>query len=222
MTEHQPRPQQPHDAAATIRAISMELTALSETGLTYAKDHFDIGRFERIGELAHELMALVSRQPPAEYLRDVATDDGYTTPKVDVRGAIFNDDGQVLLVRERIDHDRWTMPGGWCDILERPSSAIEREIREEAGIDAHAYHFAMLVDRDAWPHRPIYDRSIYKLFFLCEARGPVDLSFTSDETSEVAWHDVDALPELSIGRVLPEQIRMLRDQWRNPGPAHFD
>ncbi len=210
------------DPVSKLRAMSMELTAISEIGLTYSTDHFDIGRFHRVGELAHELMDFIADHPAPPYDRTIAAGQGYTTPKLDVRGGVFNDDGEILLVRERIDHDRWTLPGGWCDILEGPSKAIEREVLEEAGLECKAYHLALLADRDQWPHEPALDHHVYKLFFLCKPLGELDESFTSDETSAVGWFDVDDLPELSVGRVLPEQLRVLHEQWRNPGPAHFD
>jgi len=56
------------------------------------------------------------------------------TPKVEVRGAAFRD-GRVLLVRETAD-GRWTLPGGWADVNESPSEAIEKEIAQESGFGA--------------------------------------------------------------------------------------
>jgi ADP-ribose pyrophosphatase YjhB (NUDIX family) len=40
-----------------------------------------------------------------------AQQTGYATPKLGVRGAVFCDE-KILLVREREDADRWTLPGG--------------------------------------------------------------------------------------------------------------
>ena len=66
------------------------------------------------------------------------------------------------------------------------------------------------------------DHHIYKLFFVCEPVGRVDLNYTSNETNGVGWFAGDDLPELSISRVLPAQIALLQEHWRNPGPAYFD
>lgn len=204
-----------------IRRTAMELTALAESGLAYCRDQFDIERFHRIGTIARELMHHVSSEELPAYERAVASVAGYTTPKLDVRGGVFAPDGRVLLVRE-VSDDQWTLPGGWCDVLETPRQAVEREILEEAGIRVSAIHLAGLLDREAWPHHPPYDRHVYKLFFVCNQLGDVDPDFASNETSEVAWHPVDDLPQLSIARVLPEQIQMLHRHWQNPEPAHFD
>lgn len=210
------------DAVDELRQAAIELSALSESGLAYSTDRFDIERFHRIGQIAQVVTQTIANQPIAPYDHQVASAAGYATPKIDVRAGIFNDEGQVLLVQEIADENLWTLPGGWCDVLETPRQAIEREVLEEAGVCVRARHLAAVIDREQWPHLPAYDRHIYKLFFVCEVQEPVDLSFTSDETSKLGWFSVEHLPELSVSRVLPKQITLLCDQWRNPGPAYID
>lgn len=200
----------------------MELTALSESGLAYCTDRFDIERLHRVGALARDLMQVVAAQDLPEYEREVAAASGYTTPKIDVRGGVFDPSGRVLLVREVSDGHRWTLPGGWCDVLESPKQAVEREVGEEAGLPVRATHLAGLLDRHLWPHTPVYDRHIYKLFFVCRPLADLDTAFSSEETSAAAWFDVDDLPELSVARVLPEQIGLLHEHWARPGPARVD
>ncbi len=215
-------PTPPTPAPDQLRRTSIETAAISETGLWYSKDQFDIERFHHLGELARELLEHVAAHPLAAYDKKVASVAGYTTPKVDVRGAVFNEQGEVLLVREVLDNGRWTLPGGWCDILESPRPAVEREVLEEAGLEVKATHLAAVVDREKWPHYPPMAHQIYKLFYVCEPIGAVNLDYTSNETSGVGWFPVDDLPELSPSRVLPEQIRLVHEQWLNPGPAYSD
>ncbi|AZN29029.1 NUDIX domain-containing protein [Flaviflexus salsibiostraticola] len=210
------------DPSDVLRRVAIELSSISESALAYCRDPFDIDRFHRIGEIAQEVAQLVAREPLPDYDRRVASIAGYTTPKVDVRGGVFDESGRILLVREIADEGRWTLPGGWCDVLETPTSAIEREVAEEAGVPVRAVHLAAIIDRHRWPHEPVYDRHMYKLFFVCEPLGPVDLLFTSEETSEIGWFAADDLPELSIERVVPDQILLLHEHWRSPGPAHID
>src|SRR5699024_5213261 len=104
-----------------------------------------------------ELMALRTGELPA-YDPLVASIAGYTTPKLDVRAGVFDAAGRVLLVREIADDHRWTLPGGWCDVLESPRGAVEREVLEEAGLAARVTHLAAVLDRHLWPHVPVYDR----------------------------------------------------------------
>lgn len=212
-TEHKPN---------EVIQIAMELSAIAESGLAYCRDDFDIERFHRVGALANTLMQALSTAPLAQYQREIAATAGYTTPKIDVRAGIFNDHGQVLLAREIADNGLWTLPGGWCDVLETPREAVERESLEEVGVPVRATHLAAVIDRHQWPHEPVYDRHIYKLFFICQALKPVDLEFTSQETSQLGWFDVDDLPALSVARVLAQQIVLLHNHWQDPDIAYVD
>ena len=57
--------------------------------------------------------------------------EGYATPKIDVRGVIFSNEN-ILLVKERSD-GKWTLPGGWTDVSLSASENVIREIKEETG-----------------------------------------------------------------------------------------
>ncbi len=145
-------------------------------------------------------------------------EEGYATPKVDVRGGVFMAE-RVLLVRERAD-GRWTLPGGWVDVNDSPAAAIEREIREESGYQARAVKLAALLDRRKHPHPPSVHH-IYKLMFVCELTGGE--AALSVETDAVAFFPVNSLPELSSGRVLAPQIeRLYQHHLHRDLPADFD
>src|SRR3546814_19708381 len=71
---------------------------------------------------------------PIERISDLVPDfaRGYATPKVDVRGALVEED-MILLVREECD-GLWTLPGGFADVGLSPARNIEKEMRKEAGL----------------------------------------------------------------------------------------
>jgi ADP-ribose pyrophosphatase YjhB (NUDIX family) len=71
---------------------------------------------------------------------------------VDVRGAVFRNDGSILLVREIADAGRWTLPGGWADVNESPSECVIREVREESGFEVAIRKLAAVYDRDRHGH----------------------------------------------------------------------
>jgi ADP-ribose pyrophosphatase YjhB (NUDIX family) len=195
-----------------------ELRAIAQIGLTFSKDPFDRQRFERIRELAADFLARGAGDDPAALLELFRQDAGYATPKIDVRGAAF-ENGRVLLVRE-ISDGRWTLPGGWADVNQTAAECVVREIAEESGFEARALKLAAVHDYRK-RHPPRHIDSIYKMFFLCELTG--GRARASDETSEVAFFARDALPELSLGRSTAAQIELMYRHAEHPQlPTDFD
>lgn len=204
--------------ATTVLDWARKLQAIAQNGLTFSRDPFDRERYHELEALAARMLSTELGAPPGE-LRELWQDErGYATPKVDVRGAMFRG-AEVLLVRERSD-GRWTLPGGWADVNDSPSEAVEREILEESGYRARAVKLAALLDKSRHPHPPGLWH-IYKLFFLCELEGGTPAA--SRETDAVEFFPVTALPELSAGRVLAAQIERLYQHRLDPAlPTDFD
>jgi ADP-ribose pyrophosphatase YjhB (NUDIX family) len=196
-----------------------QLQALSQNGLTYAQDPFDRERYEQIRHIAAEMLAEQAGVKIDDVLDLFSREKDYATPKVDVRGAVFKD-GKILLVKERSD-GKWSLPGGWADVGESPSESVEREVREESGFRVKAWRLAAVYDRGKHPHKPLMHYHIYKLFFICEITG--GQATTSSETEQVAFFEESKLPELSITKILPEQISKMFEHYRRAQlPAYFD
>ncbi len=121
-----------------------ELQFIAQAGLTYTKDPFDKERFERVREIAAEIMSLQGRLPLAQVKDLFCNETGFQTPKLDTRAAIFKDD-KILLVEE--NDGTWSMPGGWVDVMETVKSNTVKEVKEEAGLDVEAVRVIALHDR---------------------------------------------------------------------------
>jgi ADP-ribose pyrophosphatase YjhB (NUDIX family) len=144
---------------------------------------------------------------------------GYATPKVDVRGVVFQSD-TILLVKEVADGG-WTLPGGWADVNESPKESVVREIREESGYETKPLKLLAIYDRSKHAHVPAFPFHVYKLFILCDLIGGA--STTSVETSDVEFFAEHELPNLSLSRVTPSQIRRFFEHHRKPNlPTDFD
>jgi ADP-ribose pyrophosphatase YjhB (NUDIX family) len=195
------------------------LQAVSQIGLTYTKDAYDLERYRAIRDIAAEMMAAGSGVALDTVSGLFGKESGYATPKVDTRGVVFR--GQsILLVRERED-DCWTLPGGWADILESPREAVEREVREESGYETRAVKLLAIYDRSKHAHTPPFPFHVYKIFMHCKVLGGSPSA--SSETSEVAFFSEDSLPELSLSRVTPRQIQRFFEHLRDPQlPTDFD
>ena len=195
-----------------------ELQAIAQTGLTFSQDNYDLDRYRRLRAIAVEMLAVGSNTALERVQGLFDQELGYPTPKVDVRAAVFRDD-RILMVRE-ISDGRWTLPGGWVDVNDSPAHAVEREILEESGYRARAVKLAALFDKNRHPHPPSVHH-IYKLMFLCELLG--GSATVSQETDAVDFFALDALPELSRGRILESQIaRLYQHQLQRELPTDFD
>lgn len=215
---------EPSSDDSVVRAAFIELAAIAQTGLAYSPNDFDRARYEQVAEVAERLRAIVTAGPLASLTRLVDPDAGHATPKVDVRSAVFDDDGRLLFVQERSD-GLWTMPGGWCDPLEPPVASALREVWEEAGVRARVVRLAAVLDRDVRGHLPRLPVTVYKLFFVCEPVGDVShaagaghLGGTRDakEILDVRWFAPGDIPQLSPSRTSAEEIAICVRARENP------
>jgi ADP-ribose pyrophosphatase YjhB (NUDIX family) len=195
------------------------LQACGQTGLHFSEIEYDRVRYEEMLHIAAEILSVAANTPIEPVLDLLRHDGGYATPKVDVRGVVFQED-RILLVKEVVDGG-WTLPGGWADPCEAPAVATVREVWEEAGFETRATKLIACWDRSLHGHVPVYPFHIYKLFFRCEIIGGA--ARTSNETSDVGFFGEDALPELSVSRTTERQIHRLFEHYRNPNlPTDFD
>lgn len=198
--------------------IADSLLAIAQTGLFYTKDVFDKERYIKIQKIAAELLAAKSVLNSETILDLFSLEKGYATPKMEVRGAVFQED-KILLVKERCDQ-LWSLPGGWADVYETPSEAVCKEIFEESGFETKAIKLFAVVDKKKHAHPTQLPHTI-KIFFICQLTGGEKK--TSIETCDVDFFSRDNLPELSLHRVLPSQIARAFEHKDNMGlPTYFD
>ena len=79
---------------------AMDLQSLAQAGLRYGHDVFDRERYEEIRRIAGEMMAARTGIPEEKIKTLFLGDEGYQTPKIETRAAIFKDN-KILLVREK-------------------------------------------------------------------------------------------------------------------------
>lgn len=181
---------------------AVELQAIGQAGLYYGRDVYDIERFERVREIAAEMLCCASGLP-LETVRELfCGETGYQTPKLDSRAAIFKDD-RILLVRE--NDGLWSLPGGWVDAGLSVKENTVKEAWEEAGVDVSADFIIAVQDRDKHNY-PVYAYKIIKIFVMCTAlSGEFRVN---SETVESGYFPLNALPELSTGKNTREQIEL--------------
>lgn len=151
-----------------ILSLLDEIATIARNGLTYSTDPYDLERYDRLLALASQYYGQALDLPPEEARQRLSAELGYITPKVGAHGAIFDEDGKILLVR-RADNGRWCLPCGWVDPNEAPAGAAVREVKEETGLDVRVLQ---LVNAFARPSGAGFGpHSTVAIGYLCEVTG---------------------------------------------------
>lgn len=186
---------------------AVELQSIAQAGLFYGKDVFDKERYEKVREIAAEMISYKT-EIPVDKVKDLFCNEvGYQTPKLDTRAAIFRDD-KILLVKEK--NGTWSLPGGWVDVNVSVKENTIKEVKEEAGLDVTADFVIAVQDREKH-NRPVYAYKVCKIFVLCSVSGGQFEANT--ETVESRYFGIDELPALAEEKNNGEQIKMCFDAY---------
>ena len=181
---------------------AVELQAIAQNGLTYGRDVYDLERYERVREIAAEIMSVYT-DIPLETVKGVfCQEKGYQTPKLDTRAAVFKE-GKILLVKEKAGV--WSLPGGWVDVNESIKNNTVKEVKEEAGLDVEAVRLIAIQDRNLH-NKPLYAWSVCKVFMLCRVLG--GRFQENSETVESGYFSREELPPLAEEKTTAQQVYM--------------
>ncbi len=185
---------------------------MSHLGLTYANNEYDTERYKELEQISFELMNMVTEHPLEILITYFHNKKEYITPKVDIRSVIFNPKGQILLVKEKSD-GRWSLPGGWADIGLSPTEVAVKEALEETGFIVKPVKLLAVMDKRCHTHPPELDY-VYKIFIQCQIiHGEYNPAF---DILEAGFFSRDAIPPLSLDRVMPAQVALMFDYLDDP------
>jgi ADP-ribose pyrophosphatase YjhB (NUDIX family) len=185
---------------------AQRLQALAQAGLAYATSPYDVERYQEIRSISTLLLQELTEEPLEKIIRVFASEDGYQTPKVDIRAVLLRQGPEILLIREKIDKGRWTLPGGWADVGYTPFEVAVKEAYEETGLIVEPVRLLALFDKRKHPHPP-QPWYVYKAFIQCEVNGGALVQDTP-ETTGARWFRQDELPgiQLSTDRITESQL----------------
>jgi 8-oxo-dGTP pyrophosphatase MutT (NUDIX family) len=131
-----------------------------------------------------------------------------------VSAVVFDDDGRVLL-GQRSDNGQWALISGIPDPGEQPAACAVREVYEETAVRCEVERVVLVGSG-----QPVtYDNGdmcqFMDIVFRCRAVGG-EAHVNDDESLQVGWFEVDALPELN------EHSRFLIKQALTDAPTWFD
>jgi len=198
--------------------MAKRIQALAQSGLEYSDNKYDRDRYQQMRQLSLEIMHDFTDLKMDKLVGIFASEQGYQTPKVDVRGVVFRGN-QILMVRETIDGN-WSLPGGWADVGLTPSEVAIKEVWEESGLVVVPERMLAVLDKNKHNHPPDMFH-IYKIFILCRETGG-ELK-GGMETSETGFFGPDKFPPLSVPRITTEQISLMYEYKNDPlKPTTFD
>lgn len=181
---------------------AIEIQSIAQAGLTYTKDEYDKERYDKLRNIASEMLSYKTDIPSNKVKDLFCNENGYQTPKLDTRAVVFKED-KILLVREK--NGLWSLPGGWVDVLESIESNTIKEVKEESGLDVIAKRIIAIQDRNKH-NKPLYPYGVCKIFVECEVIGG---EFTENiETTEIGYFSIDNLPTLCEAKSTAKQIEM--------------
>jgi 8-oxo-dGTP pyrophosphatase MutT (NUDIX family) len=131
-----------------------------------------------------------------------------------VTAIVFDDAGRVLLGR-RSDNGRWSVIGGIPDPGEQPAACAVREVQEETAVHCVPERVVLVQALDQVTYANGDVCQYMDITFRCRAVGG-EAQVNDDESLEVGWFDVDALPALN-------EFALLRiKQALSDAPTWFD
>ncbi|MER6031652.1 NUDIX domain-containing protein [Streptomyces sp. NPDC001851] len=132
-----------------------------------------------------------------------------------ITAIVFDDEGRVLLGR-RSDTRRWSVIGGIPEPGEQPAACAVREVFEETAVHCVAERVVLVQALDPVTY-PNGDHCQYMdITIRCRAVGG-EARVNDDESLEVGWFEVDALPDLQeFGRFRIKQAMCEAPTWFAP------
>lgn len=195
---------------------AQRLQALAQAGLTFSAGPYDLERYHEIRAISARLLQEISDAPFEKIFHAFTFETGYQTPKVDIRGVVFNGTDEILLVSEKLDGGKWTLPGGWADVGLTPFEVAAKEVKEESGLLVEPVRLLALLDKRKHYHPP-QPWYVYKAFILCRATGG-ELIQETPETAGARWftaREIESI-DLSEDRTTLSQLRLMFEFAANP------
>ena len=151
-----------------------------------------------------------------DFIRDLRASAGHQLLWLPgVTAVVFDDEGRVLLGR-RSDNGRWSLVGGITEPGEQPAACAMREVEEETAVQCVVERLVLVQAL-----KPVtYDNGdvcqFMDITFRCRAVGG-EARVNDDESLEVGWFEVDALPDIKeFGQTRVKQAMSDAPTWFQP------
>jgi phosphoglycolate phosphatase len=125
-----------------------------------------------------------------------------TLPVATVGALIFDEAGQVLMVRTQKWSNRWGIPGGKIKRGETAMEALHRELKEETNLEVSDVRFVMV--QDCIDSKEFYRQAHFILLNYTALRRGSDPVQLNDEAQEFRWVALEEARRLPLNQ--PTQV----------------
>lgn len=181
----------------------LKIQAISKIGLIYSKDPYAISNYQEINDLSTKFLEdflNVNLDRPNYFERNI-----YPTPNISVRTVIFSEDKKKILMVREAALQEYSLPGGWCDLYDSPSTAAKKECLQEAGAEIEIVRLVGITERTPFK-KPT---SIPEYVIVFEGKINGELKEHEYETDDVQFFDIDNLPTISRKTSKEELLRFI-------------
>ncbi len=127
-------------------------------------------------------------------------------PEPTVGALIIGPSGRLFLMRSHKWFDRYVVPGGHIELGETMHEALQREVKEETGLDIYDVEFLcfqeFVYDPRFWQHR-------HFIFFDFVCRSDDERAVLNEEAEEYLWVEPEQALELPIDLYTDVAIRQM-------------
>ncbi|WP_327258184.1 NUDIX hydrolase [Streptomyces sp. NBC_01244] len=115
-----------------------------------------------------------------------------------VVAAVIDEDQRVLLQRRSAADQRWTLLSGILEPGEDPAPAVVREVAEETGVRVVVERLVAVTNSPPVRHGNGDRAQYFEVLFACRpAEAGQAPQVCDDESYEVGWFPLDALPPMT-------------------------
>lgn len=158
---------------------------------------------EHLGELQARLERQNGQFPPG-----APASSPSDQPIATVGALIYDDDGNILMIRTQKWSNLWGIPGGKIKRDERSEDALRRELKEETALDITDIRFVLV--QDCIQSREFYREAHFILLnYTCRTTGTEPMVTLNEEAQEWRWlkpEDALELPLNTPTRTLLEAV----------------
>lgn len=181
----------------------IKVQSIAKMGLVYSKDPYALDNYKEISELSCKMLEKFESIKLDR--NNYFTKHVYPTPNISVRTVVYNNKGEILMVKEAADGG-YSLPGGWCDLYESASESAIKEVMQESGCKIKNLKLVAFLHQI--PFRENVTIPAYVVVFRADLVE--NTCKHCYETTDVKFFPISSLPPLSLKTNKEEFLKMIK------------